>query len=59
MEIVRESVAALSGITQGLALVRHLDIDAEEAEALLSELRSAMKALRALDVTLKELVNGK
>ncbi len=58
-KIVRESVAALSGITQGLALVRHLDIDAEEAEALLSELRSAMKALRALDVTLKELVNGK
>lgn len=53
-KIVRESVAALSGISQGLSLSRGLDIDATEAEALLSELRMAMKALRALDTTLKD-----
>ena len=58
-KVVRESVAALSGIAQGLSLVHDLDIDVDEAEALLSELRLAMKALRNLDATLKELVNGK
>lgn len=58
-KIVRESVSALSGIAQGLSLVRSLDIEAEEAEALLSELRSAMKSLRTLDATLKEITNGK
>lgn len=57
--VVREAVAALSGIAQGLSLVHGLDIDAEEATGLLSELRSAMKALRTLDATLKEIVNGK
>lgn len=58
-KVVRESVSALSGIAQGLSLARDLDIDATEAEALLSELRGAMKALRALDATLKEIVHGK
>jgi len=58
-KIVRESVAALSGLDQGLSLVGELNIDALEAAALLSELRSAMKALRTLETMLKEIVNGK
>lgn len=56
--IVRESVATLSGIAQGLSLVRHLGIDATEAQELRSELVSAMKAVRALDAILKELAAG-
>lgn len=58
-KIVRESVAALSGIAQGLSLVHGLAIDAEEAGDLLADLRSAFKALRALNSTLKEIVDGK
>jgi hypothetical protein len=59
-KIVLESVAALSGIAQGLALVSSdVDIDQGEAADLLSELRASMKSLRALETTLKEIVNGK
>lgn len=58
-KIVRESVAALSGIAQGLSLARGLSIDADEASELLSDLRASMKALRTLDSNLKEIANGK
>jgi hypothetical protein len=57
-KIVRESVAALSGIAQGLTMAHGIDIDAAEANELLADLRSAMKALRMLDTTLKEIANG-
>lgn len=57
-KIVRESVAALSGIAQGLSLARDLQIDATEAGELLADLRNSMKALRALDSILKEIANG-
>ncbi|MFA7291861.1 MAG: hypothetical protein WC023_06390 [Rhodocyclaceae bacterium] len=58
-KIVRESVAALSGIAQGLNLARGLSIDANEASELLADLRASMKALRTLDSNLKEIANGK
>lgn len=57
-KIVRESVAALSGIAHGLSLAKALSIDAAEAKDLLADLRSSMKALRNLDHQLKEIANG-
>jgi hypothetical protein len=57
-KIVRESVAALSGIAYGLTMAHGIDIDAAEANDLLTDLRNSMKALRMLDATLKEIANG-
>lgn len=57
-KIVRESIATLTGIAQGLALAKAIRMEAAEARAMRVDLHGAMKALRALDSTLKEIANG-
>jgi hypothetical protein len=56
--ILRESIATLRGVAQGLSLAGEFDIDASEAQSMRSDLALAMKSLRSLDSTLKEIANG-
>ena len=56
--IARESVATLTGVAQGLSLVREFPIERDEADELLAELREAMRAIRAFENKLKGLKNG-
>lgn len=51
-KIVRETVATLTGITQGLALAKVIDIGPDEARILRADLCVAMEALRDLSALL-------